>query len=157
ADEKRKRADAGHERERAAERTGEHVGNEMRPGIAARLKREHEDGDDRRNRDQRDEKRRHRPREPAARASPRDAAAHRIWTRRAQLRSVGRSPRAPSNGAASAATASGDRNWSASCSASAKALAASITGSTRLDPVSASAQARMAGQRWCCEAAISEI
>jgi hypothetical protein len=32
-----------------------------------------------------------------------------------------------------------------------------MTGSTSADPVSASAQARMAGQRWCCEAAISEI
>ena len=45
----------------------------------------------------------------------------------------GRSPPPlPSNRASSAATASGDRRWSASCSASAKALAASITGSTRL-------------------------
>jgi hypothetical protein len=32
-----------------------------------------------------------------------------------------------------------------------------MTGSTRLEPVKASAQARIAGQRWCCEAAISEI
>src|SRR6476620_5091830 len=119
----------------------------MRPGITARLQREHEDGEHRRNGDQRDDSGSNRPGEVAAVAEARDAAAHGLATCGTQLRGTCRSPQAPSSGGASAATASGDSNWSASCSASAKALAASITGSTRLDPIKANAQARIAGQR----------
>src|SRR5580704_11790428 len=99
----------------------------MRPGIAARVQREHADGEHRCNGDQRDDHRRDLPVKIAAVAEARDAAVHGLATGGPQLLSVWRSTRVPSNGAASAATASGDSNWSASCSASAKALAASIT------------------------------
>ena len=42
-----KLADPGHQQQRAAERAGQHVGDEMRPGIAAWLQRDQRDGEQR--------------------------------------------------------------------------------------------------------------
>ena len=75
ADQETQASYPGHQQQRAADRAGEHVGDEMRPGIAAWLQRDQRDGEQRQERDQRDEKRRDRPAEIAALFQPGELAA----------------------------------------------------------------------------------
>jgi hypothetical protein len=75
ADEERRGADAGKQKRCAAKRSRQHVFDQMRPGIAACLKRDRGDGEQGQNGDQRDENRRQRPGEIAALSQPRQPAA----------------------------------------------------------------------------------
>jgi hypothetical protein len=77
ADEERQGADAGKQKRGAAKRSRQHVFDQMRPGIAARLKRDRGEGEQGQNDNQRNEQRRQRPGEIAALLQPRQPAAKR--------------------------------------------------------------------------------
>ena len=77
ADKEREDSNTRHEQDRAAKRARKHIFDEMRPGVAARLKSDGNDGEERQKRDQRDQKRRNLPAEIAALLELRQPTAQR--------------------------------------------------------------------------------
>ena len=77
ADQERQHADARQQQQRAAQSSREHIGDEMRPGVAARFERDRDDGEDRQERDHRYDECRRRPAEVAAFLEPCEPPAQR--------------------------------------------------------------------------------